>query len=784
MNLPSQVPLSGAALHDFLDETESALELQEETGVGDELRQSTLAAMLARQACQADDLHAVARLHRLWLQAGRPDQALRVLREDGAGVAARLPAEERADADLRLAFWRVEAALSSPASGNADAPAGVSADAPANVPANAPANAPADVPSVAQALAAAEQALNAQAGADNGSAWIHLADLSGQAGDQARARRCVQALHQRNASDPDRDTYRAWDAAMLNARLAASHQAEGRADRALACAQAAIDALATASPGQDVDSDDWVNLGERLLGVAPALIDDVVRHAPARLPADAAAPLHRKLGVQLARLRARALHARGLLDQALALAPAGRFSLSCGEDDDFSALVLDWLVEAERWPDAARLAFELANSERETSGLHACHVALAHQERASEDDETRMHWLLARANMAQYEELRQRHGITDPAAHWEPYLAQAEQCVPGHPLIKLMRGEYMLRMDHDPAETLRWLEACVELPAFASGYVMENLYLLRMRVHGVRQALALPFVKSVGGSWNYHLGVQLEDLHESLPEGTEWPWQDVRALRARYYEQGLACFEAFFATGEGHYRSGDVHDYSMLCNNLGIAYRSWQGKPELALPLHAKGIAASPFADHYDGIVGCQRDLKDHAALVDAAEQLWNFARTYGYGRHRPDQYFDDVSQSLWELSRSAEAVIWRERLQQWWDGLDEDDRREYADSHLGTLVMLLCEIAVEQPEDSLPQLEALLPHVRTCEWLGTHMNAALSFKRAGRPQRALELYKEVLARCTGTTERDVERRKDIEESLAQCRQALRAQRPWWKFWN
>ncbi len=756
MNLPSQAPLSGAALHDFLDEAESALELQQETGVSDELRQSTLASLLARHGCRADDLEGVSRLHRLWLQAGRPDQALRVLQDDGPAAVDALPPEERADSGVRLIFWRIEAQL---AAGR-------------------------EPPALQLSLDQAEQALCAQAGASNGGAWAHLADLCGQAGDQARARRCVQALHQLNASDPDRETYRAWDAAMLNARLAASHQADGRAEEALACARAAIDALATAGPGPDVDADAWLNLGERLLGVAPALVDDICRHAPARLPAEAAAPLHRKLGVQVARLRARALQAQGLLGQALALAPSGRFCLSCGEDDAFSAQVLDWLMQAERWPEAARLAFELANSEREISGLHACRAAIAHQERGTEDGETRMYWLLARANMAQYEELREAHGITDLAAHWEPYLAQAEQCAPGHPVIKLMRGEYMLRAECDAAQTLPWLEAVAALPGLASGYVLENLYLLRMRVHGVRQALALPFVKSLGGSWNYHVGVQLEDLHESLPEGTEWPWQEVRALRARYYEQGLACFEAFFATGEGHYRSGDVHDYSMLCNNLGIAYRSWQGKPELALPLHAKGIAASSFAEHYNGIVSCHHALGNHEALVEAAEQLWNYARAYGYGRHRPDQYFDDVSQALWQLSRSGEAAIWRQRLQEWWDGLDEDDQHEYADSHLGTLVMLLCEMAIDQPDDSLPQVEALLPRIRASEWTGAHMNAALAFKRAGRYQRSSELYKEVLARCAGPSEEDVERRREIGDLLAECRKALRGQRPWWKFWG
>ena len=164
MNLPSHAPLTGAALHDFLDETESALELQQETGVSDELRQSTLAALMARQAFKPDDLQSLSRLHRLWLQAGRPEQALRVLQDDGALLVEALPAEDRAEAGMRLVFWRIETALV----------------------------AGPGTPALPQGLDEAERALLAEgAGSSSFDDWSQLADLSAQAGDQARARRCT-----------------------------------------------------------------------------------------------------------------------------------------------------------------------------------------------------------------------------------------------------------------------------------------------------------------------------------------------------------------------------------------------------------------------------------------------------------------------------------------------------------------------------------------------------------------------------------------------------------------
>lgn len=51
----------------------------------------------------------------------------------------------------------------------------------------------------------------------------------------------------------------------------------------------------------------------------------------------------------------------------------------------------------------------------------------------------------------------------------------------------------------------------------------------------------------------------------------------LRALGTRYYERAMLRFEAFFATGEGHVRDGDIHTYSMNCNNLAIP----DGHPKL-----------------------------------------------------------------------------------------------------------------------------------------------------------------------------------------------------------
>lgn len=133
----------------------------------------------------------------------------------------------------------------------------------------------------------------------------------------------------------------------------------------------------------------------------------------------------------------------------------------------------------------------------------------------------------------------------------------------------------------------------------------------------------------------------------------------LRALGTRYYERAMLRFEAFFATGEGHVRDGDIHTYSMNCNNLAIHYRYGEQRHEEALALYHKGLGPSPFAEHKDGAMKCLEQLERYPEFVEAAEQLWHFAQDHAYTRGRLQWVNAGRSDALGQRFDEAELARW-----------------------------------------------------------------------------------------------------------------------------
>jgi hypothetical protein len=181
-----------------------------------------------------------------------------------------------------------------------------------------------------------------------------------------------------------------------------------------------------------------------------------------------------------------------------------------------------------------------------------------------------------------------------------------------------------------------------------------------------------------------------DDLAPLMGGKKKVPAQEVREpLVVRYYEEGLARFEHFWATGQGRFKDGDLHVYSMLCNNLAIKYR-FMDRYDEAAELHHKGLGSSPFAEHHNGLLWCAVGKDDDAQTVVEAERLWHFAQEHGYSRHEPTRYFSTVALSLYKLNRDDEISIWMERLDQWFHDLDEDEQRDVRRNYLASLMSML----------------------------------------------------------------------------------------------
>ena len=753
--------LSAGALEAFLDDTEEALEAQCQDELAPSLIQDNLRAALQRHTYRADTLASVRRLARLWHRAGAPDAALQVLDGDGQAVLAAAPDDERETTQLALALTRVEV---------------LGEDAARALP----------------AFDAAYALLNGMAhNAQSQDAWDYLGALAGRAGLFELERRCAEGRYAYQCAQAARAPYRAFDKAHTALWRAHSYAREGVATQAQAAAVSAIKAFHDAAPGQDLDVNDWLYLGDSLVTLLPEGVDAIVERVHAMAADVPVLPHRREIAVRAARLRARALYRQGALAEALEAARAGRYVLGCDENDEFSALMLDWLLEAGRHGQAAALAFECVFNERPVSSDHACRVALAQLA----DDGTRSgrsasspYWPLLLAWASTVEATAWVVGDHDPAGFFKAHLQVARAGGVAVAAIDAVEGLHLIDSAQDYAAALPLLESAARDPELATSAVVPKIWLCRMQLHGVEQALQMPFVDTGSAGWSYNTGVMLEyGTRDELAPGSAWPKEAVEALATRYYERGLAQFERFFETGQGMYRDGGVHPYSMLCNNLAIDYRRHKSDYHGAIALHRKGIEASPFAEHYEGVMYCLLLLKDEVGFLDAADQLWHYAARYGYSRHSPAGYIIDVAKCLHRQERDREIPVWLERLEQWWDSLDEEERSEHAYRYWDTLSVTLYYMGYTQEATALARLDAVLPALcAASEPLATRM-AANSLSRAGQHERALVLYRQALAQLDRVEQPDpwhVEQRTQTLSNMADCEQAMRASRPWWRFWK
>ncbi len=740
--------LSASQLEAFLDHTESALEQQTESGLSEELRTSTLRDTLMRQEFRADTLGSVHRLFRLWQQANEPERAMAMVANDGALIVPQLPANEQAQARLSLAFWQMEA--QKPGSEG--------------------------MQSALQTVLGQLQALPLADQSDE--SWSHLSSFAHFAGDHGLVRTCATARHAYQLTLPQRAAFRAWDQAVLSMRLATSFANEALTGESHASADAAIHALVDASPDQDVDSRDWLRLGQSMVELNPERIAEVAKHVRSRVPPRSSVAIWRDIEVQIARLEAKTLHQQGQLAEALVKARQGRFRLVRDDDDEFSATVLDWLVEAGNWTQAAALAFECVFNERESAG-HACR--LAQTQRALHPNP---HWSLTLAYASLIDATAWVCGEEDPSSYFQRHMQMAQELQPDTFAWQAVQACYLLQSPNQWAAALPLLERAVQQADLANSGLVPKLWACRIRVYGMSMALTMPFVESPSAGWNYNIGVMISGgLNGELPEETEWPGNSKDDLAARYYELGLRQFEAFFASSEGNYRDGDIHVYSMLCNNLAIYYCYYRSSYQAAIALHRKGIASSPFAEHYNGLQQSLFKLEDYANFVDAAEQLWHYSEENGYSRHKPSAYIGDVSYALYDLGRHNDIAIWLQRLDEWWNDLDEEDQSENAESCLRTVVYVLFLQCETHPADALTRLEADLPRIQALRDPIRSRYAGHVLLLGGQAERALAVCQEGLSFIDSSNESDAWMKKSLREEIVAIKAQLPRTRPWWQFW-
>ncbi|NHZ96878.1 hypothetical protein [Massilia sp. CCM 8734] len=745
--------LSASQLDAYLDQTEAALEQQVEAELDPELIGAGLKTALESQHFHADTMGGVRRLFRLWIRAREPAAGLRLLDGDGRAALAALPGAERPAWQVSAAIWRVEARI---AQGDRGA-----------------------VQAAFEDVLALLVSLPESLAYDR--AWEYLDEESAAFGVHAVTRRCAEARNALQRADPERTTYRAWDDAQLAIRQSHSFALEGDATLARQAGERAIGILAGAAPDQDIDHHDWLRVGNALVQVLPDVVAGIVAQARARIPAATVFFPRRNIDVRIARLEARALHQQGALDQALARLVLGRTALHDDDDDRVSALMLDWLLEAGRHDEATRLAFESVFHERLVSAPHAAEAA-KRAVAASMPGQPYWHLALAFAGMANG--TAHVRGDENQADWVGRHLALARAQAGAHPAADAVEAMWLIESAQQYQRALPLLESAARDPSLMHSNVVFQLIVARMRVHGVQAALAMPFVPTSNGVSSYNVGVMLRyNLDDALPEGVTVPEEPIRALGARYYQTGLARFEAFVASGEGNSRDGDAHTYSMLCNNLAIHYRYDKSDAAAALPLHHKGIAASPFSEHFEGVMRSHQKLGNDSAVVDSAEHLWHFSADHGYSRHDPTDYVDDAAAALHRLGRDTDIAIWLQRLDDWWASVGQDERADNQNNYTRALVSVLYYMAQTQPDDAMLRLESVLPSVPGAGSPYTSSIAADTLRSLGQFERSQAMYRDGLRYIKSGDDWHESQRTAILQNLEECKRLQREAKPWWKLW-
>lgn len=753
MNQAAPLALGGEALDLFLRETEALIEQEQEAQVPTHLLQATLASHLGSRSYRVDNLDQLNGLFHLWLYTNEVDAALHLIDTQEPHVLAAMNADEREDNRVRLAFWRVRALRERPEDPR--------------------------LPLAAENAARLLGSLSNEQQAED--SWTHLADLMRDVGQYELSRKYLEARYRLTISRPGRQRFRAWDDAVYALNLGHSHLAEQNAALARQAAQNACSTLLNAAADQDIDHEDWLRLGQSLVELDPESYPVIAGQVRKLMPATYAQARCRDVEVRLARLEASSLYRCGQLAAALEKSAEGRFGLTNDDDDSFSATVLDWLIEAGCLEAAAELAFECAFMEREGSMEAACRHAQHWLDAAPQPTP---YWALTLAHASQVEELRWVAGDEDPQVFYARHLARARQCAPQHPAADLIEATYWL--EHEEAawhKAAPLLELAAQAPEWLHTDALYLTYLCRMHVHGPQAGLELPMIVSGAAGWNYNIGVKLDhDVENEFPE-QDWSSTCKKELTIAHYEAGLQRFEAFFASGRGSYRDGNIHVYSMLCNNLAILYQNRQDYDK-AIALHNKGIESSPFAEHYDGVMWSHYRAERPEAFVEAADQLWHFASERGYSRHEPAAYICEVTHTLVHLRRRDELPIWLQRLEEWWSELDEEGRSQGKSSYLDTLITLLANMAVKQPADALARLEPALPALRAQKFVDYLQISGRIYEQAGQYEQAIALYEEALA--LPFKDDDEPYRQKASEYMAACRQALGGgeKKPWWKLWN
>ncbi|WP_285415143.1 hypothetical protein [Pseudomonas sp. efr-133-TYG-5] len=768
--------LSGIELDQFMDRLE--VEHQEHGA-------DYLLGQLRAQPLQATSLDSIDRLHTLWVNAGDADAAKAVLAADGQALIEATPDQARNELKVILLIYRLRLS-----------------------------NYLKDEQGLLTALDALQQLSTEPLPFDLEPHRRHRIFDDLQHATLDVALKAIEVRHTLALVNPGRHALRAWDDAdqhRRRARVLATHERDADARDA---ALAAIAALRTAADDQDVDANDWLWLGDALIEIVPLRLA-MFEQPVVRLIADLSLPRRREWEVRLARLAARALQAQGDLAGALNICDVASMSLeSCG-GDNFVEYHLPWLLEHDRIDEAGQRAFmeiyetrgdmwpgtaywvhdRLLEAEDQSAWWPLCVMRACDDQTVLErfisglpwrDESTPSLGPLLDALHAARGDLEQIDNVFAQA------LAEARRRAPNHPWITRLLAVRERQAERIDAKTeLSMLREAIVAGNLQDHRSLYSLFNAHADVHGIIDALRQPLPPMSSGMYYYQFANAIDDVVEAKVEDlseeeADQAWSLLREVQKVAYEHGQARFEQCFASGRGHRFDACAHLYSMLCNNLAINYRCYNDQRlyAQALELHTRGIAASSFAEHYQGILRNRILLGDNPGVAEAAEQLWHYAADYGYGRHDPEEYLEDVARALYRLDREREILIWLERILKWQQESGVSDKElEY--SPLFARLKVAMYLSYSLPEAATSLWLRYAPYVDERQEPSLLGCAGDVLKGLGRNEEAVAYYQRAIERSDPNNAVDQGNNELFRQSIAALQAPAKpAGKAWWQIWK
>ena len=262
-------------------------------------------------------------------------------------------------------------------------------------------------------------------------------------------------------------------------------------------------------------------------------------------------------------------------------------------------------------------------------------------------------------------------------------IAQAERVLaeqPDHAEARRLRAP--LRLGSEPAAALDDLETYLRQRPDPLAQVRALTWRHQAHVAAGANAPAQPAwtgfavtADADDGALYFHAATALGSFLDEVPASQA----ALKPMLEAMCRKGLACFEAYFETGEGdahgHGGNADPHLYSLLCRLLARTLPADATHLEEKVALHRKGMAASDFIDHWIDLLDAHAAAGQHQQVVDMAGEVLN--------RYPVERSPADVS---WAFSRLVAA----------WAAIGGREATESASAALAHMDMRLDALPVE----------------------------------------------------------------------------------------